>query len=64
MAETYYTKAITINPSRLGTIYKNRAIARLELGNKSGSKEDLTRYLELSPNADDRADIEQAISEI
>ena len=64
MAETYYTKAITINPSRLGTIYKNRAIARLQLGNKSGSKEDLTRYLELSPNVDDRKDIEQAISEL
>ena len=64
MAESYYTKAITVNPTRLGSIYKNRAIARMQLGNNSGAKEDLIRYLEQMPNADDRKDIEQAVSEL
>ena len=64
MAESYYTKAIAINPSRLGSIYKNRAIARMQLGNNSGAKEDLARYLEHTPSAEDRKDIEQAILEL
>ena len=64
MAESYYTKAINVNPSRLGSIYKNRAIARMQLGNKSQAKEDLIKYLDQMPNADDRKDIEQAISEL
>jgi tetratricopeptide (TPR) repeat protein len=64
MAESYYTKAINVNPNRLGSIYKNRAIARMQLGNKSQAKEDLIKYLDQMPNADDRKDIEQAISEL
>ncbi|MGI0036873.1 MAG: tetratricopeptide repeat protein [Nitrososphaera sp.] len=64
MAESYYSKAISVNPTRLGSIYKNRAIARMQLGNNSGAKEDLIRYLELMPNAEDRKDIEQAITEL
>lgn len=63
-AESYYTKAASINPGRFGPIYKNRAIARMQIGNTSGAKEDLGRYLEQMPFADDRTSIEQAISEL
>ena len=38
LAEAYYTKAIDINPYRFGPIYKNRAVARLQLNNNSGAK--------------------------
>jgi tetratricopeptide (TPR) repeat protein len=63
-AEEYYTKAIAINPNRFGPIYKNRAIARMQLGNNEGAKEDLKKYLEQVPHADDRLNIEQAIAEL
>lgn len=64
MAESYYTKAITINESRFGPIYKNRAIARMHLGNRSGAKEDLIKYIEQTPYAQDRDSIEQSIAEL
>jgi tetratricopeptide (TPR) repeat protein len=64
MAESYYTKAVSVNPGRFGAIYKNRAIARMQLGNNSGAKEDLTKYLEQMPFAADKNSIEQAISEL
>jgi tetratricopeptide (TPR) repeat protein len=64
MAESYYTKAITINPNRFGPIYKNRAIARMQLSNNEGAKDDLTRYLEQMPHAEDRQSIGQALSEL
>ena len=64
MAESYYTKAVTINKARFGPIYKNRAIARMHLGNKIGAKEDLIKYLEQTPNAQDRNAIEQSIAEL
>jgi tetratricopeptide (TPR) repeat protein len=64
MAESYYTKAVGINPVRFGPIYKNRAIARMQIGNNSGAKEDLATYLEQMPFAEDRKNIEQAISEL
>ncbi len=64
LAESYYTNAIAINPKRFGPIYKNRAIARMQLGNKAGAKEDLIRYIEQTPFAQDRKDIESAISEL
>jgi tetratricopeptide (TPR) repeat protein len=63
-AEEYYTKAVAINPNRFGPIYKNRAIARMQLGNNEGAKEDLKKYLEQVPHADDRLNIEQAIAEL
>jgi hypothetical protein len=64
MAESHYTKAASVNPGRFGPIYKNRAIARMQLGNNSGAKEDLTKYLEQMPFAPDRKAIDQAISEL
>jgi hypothetical protein len=64
LAEAYYTKAIDINPYRFGPIYKNRAVARLQLNNNSGAKEDLTLYLEQTPNVADRKNIEDTISQL
>jgi hypothetical protein len=64
LAESFYTKAIDINPYRFGPIYKNRAVARLQLNNSSGAKEDLLKYLEQTPNAADRRNIEDALSQL
>jgi hypothetical protein len=64
LAEAYYSKAIGVNPARFGPIYKNRAIARMQLANKQGAKEDLTRYLEQTPAADDRKSIEEALTQL
>jgi tetratricopeptide (TPR) repeat protein len=63
-AENYYTKAIAVNPYRFGPIYKNRAFARLQLDNTSGAKDDLLRYLEQTPNAADKKNIEDAIGQL
>lgn len=63
LAEEYYSKAININPSRFGPIYKNRAIARMQLGNNKGAKEDLVKYLELTPAAEDRKSIQEALNQ-
>ena len=63
-AEEYYTKAISINQYRFGPIYKNRALARIHLENKSGAKEDLLKYKEQTPNALDKKIIEDAISQL
>jgi tetratricopeptide (TPR) repeat protein len=63
-AETYYTKAIEINPYRFGPIYKNRAVARLQLNSNSRAKEDLIKYLEQTPNAVDRTSIEDALEQL
>jgi hypothetical protein len=63
LAEVYYTKAIEINPSRFGPIFKNRAIARMQLGNNQGAKEDLAKYLEQMPAADDRKIIKEALEQ-
>ena len=65
LAEAYYTKAIDINPYRFGPIYKNRAVARLQLNNNiSGAKEDLAMYLEQTPNVADRKNIEDTINQL
>ncbi|MDQ5842440.1 MAG: tetratricopeptide repeat protein [Thermoproteota archaeon] len=63
LAEEYYSKAININPYRFGPIYKNRAIARMQLGNNKGAKEDLVTYLELTPSAGDRKSIQEALNQ-
>jgi tetratricopeptide (TPR) repeat protein len=63
LAEAYYNKAIDINPSRFGPIYKNRAIARMQLGNNQGAKGDLLKYLEQMPAADDRKSIQEALDQ-
>lgn len=64
LAEDYYSKAIGINSARFGPIYKNRAIARMKLANNQGAKEDLTKYLEQTPAAEDRKSIEEAIVQL
>ena len=63
LAEAYYTKAIEINAARFGPIYKNRAVARMLLGNDAGAREDLIKYLEQTPGAHDKKAIEDAISQ-
>lgn len=63
-AENYYTKAIEVNAFRFGPLYKNRALARLQLENKAGAKEDLIIYLQQTPNAADKNDIEKAIEQL
>jgi len=63
LAEAYYSNAININPSRFTPIYKNRAIARMQLGNNQGAKEDLVKYLEQMPAADDRKTIQEALDQ-
>ena len=62
-AEDQYTKAIGINAKRYGSIYKNRAAARIEIGKNSEAKQDLIEYLAQLPNAHDRESIEEAIRE-
>lgn len=65
LAEAYYTKAVGINPVRFGPIYKNRAVARMQLGNNPGAKQDLMTYLEQMPaTVRDRKSIEEAISQL
>ena len=63
-AEIYYSKAIEINPLRFGPIYKNRAIVRMELGDKMGCREDLLKYLEQVPNAADNLSIRDALNQL
>jgi tetratricopeptide (TPR) repeat protein len=60
-AEDQYSKAISINARRYGSIYKNRAVARTEIGKNLEAKQDLIEYLVQIPNAHDRASIEEAI---
>ena len=64
LADEYYSKAIGINPTRFGPIYKNRAIARMQLGNNKSAKDDLAKYLEQTPAAQDRKSIEDAIMQL
>jgi TPR repeat/Tetratricopeptide repeat len=64
LAEVYYSKAININQFRFGPIYKNRAIARMQLGNNKAAREDLVKYLEQMPLAEDRKSIEEALDQI
>ena len=60
-AEDQYSKAISINARRYGSIYKNRAVARTEIGKNLEAQQDLIEYLAQIPNAHDRASIEEAI---
>ena len=63
LSEAYYSKAIDVNSTRFGPIYKNRAIARIQLGSNQGAKEDLARYLEQTPAAEDKENIKEAITQ-
>jgi hypothetical protein len=64
LAEAYYSKAIDINSFRFAPLYKNRAIARMQIGNNAGAKDDLIKYLEQMPTAEDRKNIEEALAEL
>ncbi len=63
-AESYYTKAIEINPKRSAKIYKNRAYLREKQNRNAEAKDDLKNYLKHHPRAPDRGVIEQAIREL
>jgi tetratricopeptide (TPR) repeat protein len=62
-ADSYYTKAIEINPSRFGPIYKNRGLTKLEQKKNKEAKKDFENYLKYTPNARDKDSILQAIKE-
>lgn len=64
LADAYYGKTIDINSFRFAPIYKNRAVARMQIGNNRGAKEDLIKYLEQMPTAQDRKSIEEALVEL
>ncbi len=64
LAEAYYSKAIDINSFRFAPIYKNRAVARMQIGNNAGAKEDLIKYLEQMPTAEDRKNIEEVLADL
>lgn len=64
LAEANYTKAIEINPLRFGPVYKNRAVARMQLNNNEGAKDDLIKYLEQTPGAQDKKSIQDAILQL
>jgi len=63
-AESYYSKAIDINATRFGPIYKNRGLARLEQKKNKEAKQDFESYLKYTPNAKDKDSILQAIKEM
>jgi tetratricopeptide (TPR) repeat protein len=63
-AEKYYSQAIAINDFRFGPIYKNRAIARLELKDKKGAASDFNVYLEQCPNAPDKGNVRDVIKQL
>ena len=63
-AESFYTRAIKINPKRSAKIYKNRAYLREKQHKNSQARDDLKSYLKLYPKAKDRGIIEQAIREL
>ena len=63
-ADEYYSKAIEINPTRFGPIYKNRGITRFEQNKKDGAKSDFEDYLKYFPNASDKESIQQALQEL
>lgn len=63
-AEKYYSQAIEINPNRYGPIYKNRALTRLQMNEKEKAKQDLILYLEKTPNAQDKYQIDEALKSL
>ena len=63
-AGQYYTKAIEINTTRFGPIYKNRGLVRLEQKKTIEAKQDFENYLKYTPNAKDKQSILQALREL
>ncbi len=63
-SEKFYTRAIQINPTRYGPIYKNRALARMQQDKNAQAKSDLEDYLRRVPNASDAESVRQALGEL
>lgn len=63
-AEQYYTKAIEIDNTRFGPIYKNRGLARLEQKKTAEARQDFESYLKHTPNAKDKQNILQALHDL
>lgn len=63
-AENCYKEAIKINPKRSAKIFKNLAYILEKQSKNKEAKESLQNYLKLSPKAQDRGIIEQAIREL
>ena len=64
LADKYYSDAISVHSSRFGSIYKNRAIVRLQLDMKDDARSDLNTYLRQCPDAHDKKEIEMALKEL
>ena len=63
-AEKHYSKAINLHGYRFGPIYKNRAIAEINLEDNNAAKEDLLKYLDQCPTAGDRKQVESLLRQI
>ena len=64
LANKYYSEAININPIRYTLIYKNRAIARIQLNDKIGAKSDLNIYLKQMNHIDDASIVQDILKEL
>ena len=63
-SEKNYTRAIEINDSRFGPIYKNRGYVRQQQNKIDDAKQDYQNYIKFTPNAKDRGMIERALNEM
>ena len=63
-SEKNYTRAIEINESRFGPIYKNRGYVRQQQNKIDDAKQDYQNYIKFTPNAKDRGMIERALNEM
>ncbi|MEC9074183.1 MAG: hypothetical protein VX504_03240, partial [Thermoproteota archaeon] len=63
-SEKNYTRAIEINDSRFGPIYKNRGYVRQQQNKIDDAKQDYQDYIKFTPNAKDRGMIERALNEM
>lgn len=63
-SEKYYSSAIEIDPNRYGPIYKNRAFVRLNQNKNKLAKEDLILYLQKSPDASDKNQVQETINNL
>jgi len=62
-ALVYFEKAIKVFPDK-GDGYYYRALIRLQKGDTAGTKADLTKFLELSPNAPEAAAARKALDQL
>ena len=62
-AETAFGKALAVSPD-LADAYYYRGLARLQLKNKAGAKEDFQKYLELAPDGSESKDVKELLNSI